>query len=92
MLKKFITGVFLICLSTYSLQAAYLNKFVKIIVHTKPGSSGLLALANVYNEKADGYTLLAFPAAYLAPIQTTNVGFGLDDFEYHTFVTIVFFK
>ena len=92
MLKKFITGVFLICLSTYSLQVAYLNKPVKIIVHTKPGGSGLLALANIYNEKADGYTLLVFPAAYLAPIQTTNIGFGLDDFEYHTFVTIVFFK
>jgi len=121
MLKKLITGVLLICLSTYSLQATYPNKPVKIIVHTKPGGavdlmaqqfaqiagqkydqsfvvvnkpggSGLLALANVYNEKADGYTLLAFPAAYLAPIQTTNIGFGLDDFEYHTFVTIVFFK
>ena len=75
MLKKFITGVFLICSSTYSLQAAYLNKPVKIIVHTKPGGSGLLALANIYNEKADGYTLLAFPAAYLAPIQITNISF-----------------
>ena len=51
-----------------------------LVVINKPGGSGLLALANVYNSKADGYTLLAFPAAFLAPIQTTDIGFSLDDF------------
>ena len=58
------------------------------VVVNKPGGSGLLALANVYNEKADGYSILAFPAAYLAPIQTTNIGFGLEDFEYLACLTI----
>ena len=58
------------------------------VVVNKPGGSGLLALANVYNEKPDGYSILAFPAAYLAPIQTTNIGFGLDDFEYLACLTI----
>ena len=58
------------------------------VVVNKPGGSGLLALANVYNEKADGYSILAFPAAYLAPIQTTDIGFGLDDFDYLACLTI----
>ena len=58
------------------------------VVVNKPGGSGLLALANVYNEKPDGYSILAFPAAYLAPIQTTDIGFGLDDFEYLACLTI----
>ena len=59
-----------------------------LVVINKPGGSGLLALANVYNSKADGYTLLAFPAAFLAPIQTTDIGFTLDDFHYITCMTI----
>ena len=58
------------------------------VVVNKPGGSGLLALANVFNEKADGYSLLAFPAAYLAPIQTTDIGFGLEDFDYLACLTI----
>ncbi len=59
-----------------------------LVVINKAGGSGLLALANVYNAKADGYTLLAFPAAFLAPIQTTNIGFGLNDFYYIACLTI----
>jgi len=59
-----------------------------LVVINKPGGSGLLALANVYNSKADGYTLLAFPAAFLAPIQTTDIGFTLDDFHYLSCMTI----
>lgn len=59
-----------------------------IVVINKAGGSGLLALANVYNSVADGYTILAFPAAFLAPIQTTNIGFGLDDFHYIACMTI----
>lgn len=59
-----------------------------LVVINKPGGSGLLALANVFNSKADGYTLLAFPAAFLAPIQTTDIGFSLDDFHYIACMTI----
>ncbi len=59
-----------------------------LVVINKPGGSGLLALANVFNSKADGYTLLAFPAAFLAPIQTTDIGFSLDDFYYIACMTI----
>jgi len=58
------------------------------VVVNKPGGSGLLALANVYNHKADGYSILAFPAAFLAPIQTTDIGFTLDNFEYLACLTI----
>jgi len=59
-----------------------------LVVINKPGGSGLLALASVFNSKVDGYTLLAFPAAFLAPIQTTDIGFGLDDFHYIACMTI----
>lgn len=59
-----------------------------IAVINKPGGSGLLALANVYNSKPDGYTILAFPAAFLAAIQTTNIGFGLEDFYYLACLTV----
>ena len=58
------------------------------VVVNKPGGSGHLSLANVYNEKADGYSILAFPAAFLAPIQTTDIGFSLEDFEYLACLTI----
>ena len=51
------------------------------VVINKPGGSGLLAMANTISAKADGYTLLAFPAAFVAPIQTTDIGFTLDDFH-----------
>ncbi|MBD3169986.1 MAG: hypothetical protein GF307_10925 [candidate division Zixibacteria bacterium] len=59
-----------------------------LVVVNKPGGSGRLALAHVYGRKADGYTLLAFPAAFLAPIQTTDLGFSLDDFHYIACLTI----
>lgn len=59
-----------------------------LVVINKPGGSGLLALANTYNSKADGFTLLAFPAAFLAPIQTTDIGFDLNDFYYLACLTI----
>ncbi len=59
-----------------------------LVVINKPGGSGLLALADVYKSKPDGYTLLAFPAAFLAPLQTTDIGFGLDSFHYIACVTI----
>jgi len=59
-----------------------------LVVINKAGGSGLLALANVYNAKPDGYTVLAFPAAFLAPIQTTDIGFSLDDFHYIACLTI----
>lgn len=59
-----------------------------LVVINKPGGSGLLALANVYNSKPNGYTVLAFPAAFLAPIQTTDIGFSLDDFHYIACLTI----
>ena len=39
-----------------------------LVVINKPGGSGLLVLADVYKSKPDGYTLLAFPAAFLAPL------------------------
>lgn len=59
-----------------------------LVVINKPGGSGLLALASVYKSKPDGYTLLAFPAAFLAPIQTTDIGFGIDSFHYIACMTI----
>ena len=59
-----------------------------LVVINKPGGSGLLALADVYKSKPDGYTLLAFPAAFLAPLQTTDIGFGLDSFHYIACMTI----
>jgi len=68
------------------IASKYTNQ--SLVVINKPGGSGLLALANVFNSKADGYTLLAFPAAFLAPIQTTDIGFSLDDFHYIACMTI----
>jgi tripartite-type tricarboxylate transporter receptor subunit TctC len=59
-----------------------------LVVINKPGGSGLLALADVYKSKPDGYTLLAFPAAFLAPLQTTDIGFGLESFHYIACMTI----
>lgn len=59
-----------------------------LVVINKPGGSGLLALANVYKSKPDGHTLLAFPAAFLAPIQTTDIGFDIDSFYYIACMTI----
>jgi len=59
-----------------------------LVVVNKPGGSGLLALADVYQAKPDGYTLLAFPAAFLAPLQTTDIGFGIDSFHYIACLTI----
>jgi len=59
-----------------------------LVVINKPGGSGLLALADVYKYKPDGYSLLAFPAAFLAPLQTTDIGFGLDSFHYLACMTI----
>lgn len=59
-----------------------------LVVVNKPGGSGLLALANTYKSKPDGHTLLAFPAAFLAPLQTTDIGFGIDSFHYLACLTI----
>ncbi len=59
-----------------------------LVVINKPGGSGLLALAHVASAKADGYTLLAFPAAFLAPIQVRDLGFGLADFELLALLTV----
>jgi putative tricarboxylic transport membrane protein len=59
-----------------------------LVVINKPGGSGLLALADVYKSKPDGYSLLAFPAAFLAPLQTTDIGFDLDSFHYIACLTI----
>ncbi len=59
-----------------------------LAVINKPGGSGLLALASVYKSSPDGHILLAFPAAFLAPIQTTDIGFGIDSFHYIACMTI----
>ncbi len=59
-----------------------------VVVVNKPGGSGLIAMANTYYSKPDGYTILAFPAAFLAPIQTTDIGFGLKDFHYLACMTV----
>ncbi len=59
-----------------------------LVVVNKPGGSGLLALAHVASARPDGYTLLAFPAAFLAPIQVRNLGFGLEHFELLALLTV----
>ncbi len=59
-----------------------------VVVVNKPGGSGLLALAHVASVRPDGHTLLAFPAAFLAPIQVRDLGFGLEDFELLALLTV----
>ncbi len=59
-----------------------------LVVVNKPGGSGLLALAHVASAAPDGYTLLAFPAAFLAPIQVRDLGFGLEHFELLALLTV----
>tara|TARA_B100000959_G_scaffold95878_1_gene101666 strand:- start:1719 stop:3170 length:1452 start_codon:yes stop_codon:yes gene_type:complete len=59
-----------------------------VVVVNKSGGSGLIAMANTYYSKPDGYTVLAFPAAFLAPIQTTDIGFGLENFQYLACMTV----
>ncbi len=59
-----------------------------LVVVNKPGGSGLLALAHVASARPDGHTLLAFPAAFLAPIQVRDLGFGLEQFELLALLTV----
>ncbi len=59
-----------------------------LVVVNKPGGSGLLALAHVASARPDGHTMLAFPAAFLAPIQVRNLGFGLEHFELLALLTV----
>jgi putative tricarboxylic transport membrane protein len=51
-----------------------------LVVVNKSGGSGLLAMARVAGEKADGYTLLAYAAAFVPTLQTTDIGFGFEEF------------
>jgi putative tricarboxylic transport membrane protein len=52
-----------------------------LVVVNKPGGSGLLAMAKVVGEKPDGYTLMAYAAAFVPTLQTTDIGFGIEAFH-----------
>ena len=59
-----------------------------LIVVNKPGGSGIIAAARLLSSRADGYTILAFPATFIPTLQTTNIGIGLGDFYYLVCLTI----
>ncbi|MEA1986212.1 MAG: tripartite tricarboxylate transporter substrate-binding protein [Candidatus Marinimicrobia bacterium] len=59
-----------------------------LVVVNKPGGGGIIAGARLLSSKADGYTILAFPATFIPTLQTTDIGIGLDDLKYLACLTI----
>ncbi len=59
-----------------------------LVVVNKSGGGGIIAAARLLSSRADGYTVLAFPATFIPTLQTTNIGIGLDDFHYLACLTI----
>ncbi len=59
-----------------------------LVVVNKPGGGGIIAAARLLSSRADGHTVLAFPATFIPTLQTTDIGIGLDDFHYLSCLTI----
>ena len=55
---------------------------VPVVVENKYGGSGAIAMRTMLNRKADGYTILGFPATFLSALQINNNNISLDDFHF----------
>ena len=52
------------------------------LVENKTGGSGIVAMRNVFDKPADGYTILAVTKSFISTILLTRSGIDLDDFSY----------
>ncbi|MEN8192478.1 MAG: tripartite tricarboxylate transporter substrate-binding protein [Bacteroidota bacterium] len=52
------------------------------LVENKTGGSGMIAMRNVLNKKADGYRILAVTKSFISTMQLTNAGISIDDFNW----------
>ena len=58
------------------------------LVENKTGGSGTIAMRNVLNKKADGYTILAVTKSFISTMQISNLGISTNNFNWFACMVI----